>query len=266
MSASNEPQTASGPPIDERSALEQRKLELEIKEMSARWFLTPSILAPIATICAALLGLLWAGCNGFFDVSRRELDVRKREIAMDIRDLTQQQDKQTKAFVMEVAKRQSEIQRLRVLVASSQQQVKTLQAESAVEKTRLLQLDQPVATAWVATGGVDDATIIVSGVNLGAAKGELSCDPSFDPKVHCRPALDGNSLICDSTPEVITPDLCTIAAWSPDRVEARVGTRYLHQVIGSNKTLDVVVARSDGKRANRQEIAIPESWRSGTRK
>jgi hypothetical protein len=266
MSRANEVETAAEPPIDECSALEQRKLELEIKQLSARWFLTPSILAPMATICAALLGLLWAGCNGFFDVSRRELDVRKREIAMDIRDLTQQRDRQTKAFVTEVAKRESEIQRLRLQVASSERQVKSLQAESAKEKTRLLQLDQPVTTAWVATGGDHDATIMISGLNLGTTQGKIQCNPSLDPKLDCRPAPDGKSLICTSPSYTVTSDLCTIAAWFPNRVEARVDTRYLRQVIKGRKSLDVWITRSDGKSSNPQEIVVPESWESDSSK
>jgi hypothetical protein len=265
MPGSN-PEKATEPPIDERSALEQKKLELEIKQLSAPWFFTPSILSPMATICVALIGLLWAGCNGFFDVSRRELDVRRREIAMDIRELTQQRDRQTKTFLTEVAKRESEIGRLRLLVASTQQQVKTLQAESAMERTRLLQLDQPVATAWVATGGADDATIRISGVNLGTAPGVISCNPSFDKTMDCRPASDGKSMICAAADLLVTLDLCTIVEWSPNFVEAHVNTRYLRQVIMDRKTLDVRMIRSDGKKANPQEISVPETWKSGSTK
>jgi hypothetical protein len=113
MATADEQDPAGDRSDDERWTLEKRKLELEISNLSTPWWRTPSILAPMATICAALLGFAWAATTGFFDVSKRELDVRKREVEIDTRALVDRRDEQTRRFQAEAAQQRGEIKRLR---------------------------------------------------------------------------------------------------------------------------------------------------------
>jgi hypothetical protein len=123
------------PQAEERWNLEKRKLELEIAHLSAPWWRSPSLLAPVATISVALLGFAWAATTGFFDVSRRELDIRKREVEIETRALIERRDEQTKRFRSEKAQQRLEIEHLqstaKALAEDRDDQARRFKAETA---------------------------------------------------------------------------------------------------------------------------------------
>lgn len=242
--------------------LETRKLELEIKQLSAGWTRTPSNWWSIATILIALLGFGWAAMTGVFDVSKRELEVRKREVQMEIQDLTQRHDRQSREYAVEAAKQQKEIQRLQSEVVSAQLHVNSLTTELAAKTTRLLQLDQPIVTSWEATGDVDDASISFTGLNFGTARGQISCmlagytetvtgDPDTDKKMPGK---------------YETAEFCTVVAWSANGARAHFNVPYFRKTMFSPlDSFDFTLTRSDGKSITKK-VTLPEDWRKASSK
>lgn len=86
-------------PVEARVALELEELRLRIRDLRAPWWRRPAVTAPLATVVAASLGLFWGVASGFFDVSRRELMVTKRELELENRDLKANRDAQSRNFL-----------------------------------------------------------------------------------------------------------------------------------------------------------------------
>jgi len=97
----------------ERRLLELEELRLRLQDMRVPWWRRPSVTAPLATIAAATLGLLWGIVTGFFSVSLRELEVAKRELKSEIVELKARRDQQSIAHRNEKAGLVAEIELLR---------------------------------------------------------------------------------------------------------------------------------------------------------
>jgi hypothetical protein len=153
----------AGSTIPEREQLELEELRLRIRDLSAPWWKRPPVTAPLATIVAAILGLIWAVSTGFFDVTRRELAVSKRELQIQTTDLEAKRDRQSAAFEADSRKQRALIEQLK------QQQV-TLSRE-------LKTLDTPVLVhvEWLRSGPTpeyqDSLELVIEGANLGEKQG-----------------------------------------------------------------------------------------------
>lgn len=97
----------------ERHLLELEELRLRVRDLRMPWWRRPSVTAPLATIAAATLGLVWGIATGFFSISLRELEVAKRELKSEIVDLKAHRDQQSVAHRSEKAALVSEIEALR---------------------------------------------------------------------------------------------------------------------------------------------------------
>jgi hypothetical protein len=97
----------------ERRLLELEELRLRLRDLRAPWWRRLSVTAPLATIAAATLGLLWGIATGFFSVSLRELEVAKRELKSEIVELKARRDQQSVAHQNEKAGLVAEIEALR---------------------------------------------------------------------------------------------------------------------------------------------------------
>lgn len=84
--------------ISEDDLLRREELRLKIRDLSLSWWKRPAYMASVATIAAAILGLVWGIATGFFDVARRELEVTKRELQAENRELGQKRDEQSRLF------------------------------------------------------------------------------------------------------------------------------------------------------------------------
>jgi len=285
--------TSGLPEGDHREILEKRKLELEIKQLTSPWWRTPSILAPMTTICVTLFGLFWATATGFFEVSRRELDVRKREVESDIRELTERRDHQTKRFALETAQQGSEIERLRresaslvatngklqddanVLVKERDEQAtrfrteadrqrRDFQNETLILKTRLMELDQPVLSrveiqdiaSGIASG---TAKVSLRGINFGTGRGKIRCLPKIaNPDCHPDPGPP-LAVFCEDE-VIIINELCTIDYWSPVELKFSVNVARLNSANKRPQIIELMVTRSDNKTSNLREMPVPNSW------
>lgn len=101
-------------PLEPREAAEIErltiaKLNLEVRDLSLAWWKRPSYLASLASVTAAVLGVLWGISTGFFDVSRRELDVRRRELLMDTAELRSLKDRMSVEFMRQKKRQETEI-------------------------------------------------------------------------------------------------------------------------------------------------------------
>jgi hypothetical protein len=297
LSTPDQAETDSSPQGNDRLVLERakleletRKLELEIKHLSGRWWHTPSFWASMATICAALLGFGWAATTGFFDVSRRDLEVGKREVKIEIGDLKEHRDRQSREYAVEAAKQQKAIQRLQSEMVSAQLHVNSLTTELAdkktrlseldatthrlqsevisaqshvnsltteleVERTRLLQLNQPIVTSWETTGGVGDASIGLTGLNFGTARGQISCTLNCYTEIVTGDPDKDNELR-----KYVTGEFCTVAAWSANKARARFNVPYFRKTPFSGMdSLNLTLTRSDGKTVS-QKVTLPKEW------
>lgn len=97
----------------ERRLLELEELRLRLRDLRVPWWRRPSVTAPLATIAAATLGLLWGIATGFFSVSLRELEVAKRELKSEIVELKAHRDQQSVAHLNEKAGLVAEIEVLK---------------------------------------------------------------------------------------------------------------------------------------------------------
>lgn len=161
-------ETSSSRPLeDERELLALEKLRLEVEVLQRPWWRAPSNLSPIATICAAVFGIVWGIASGFFDISRRELDVRRKELESETRALQEKRDEQTKEFRAEAIAQNKVISSLR-------------QKEESL-RNRLAKLDKPILLGvgyrMDSFSDVDDEQLVfayISGENLGDGVGRVS--------------------------------------------------------------------------------------------
>jgi hypothetical protein len=152
---------------DDLRRLQLLEVRARLADLQRPWWQKPSTLAPLATIAAALLGLAWGVATGFFDVSRRELEVAKRELIADTADLRDARDKQTATFLVQKRQQDAAIARLR---------------NQAATLTRAVsRLDVPVITEAV-FGKAADATdlvimlddLTVTGTHFGSVPGSAT--------------------------------------------------------------------------------------------
>ena len=107
--------------------LELLELKLRIRDLQAAWWQRPAVLAPLATITAAILGLIWGISSGFFDVSRRELALSKRDLEIQTRELKENRDRQSVMFHAAMTAQANEITRFRAEEATLQSEVRRLE-------------------------------------------------------------------------------------------------------------------------------------------
>ena len=118
---------------DEFRFLQVEEIRLRISDMRRPCWQRPATLAPLATMLAAALGLVWGIATGFFDVSRRELALAKRELVADANDLRNARDRQTAAFLAEKRREDLVIAQLRLEAAVLRQERDKLDAPTITE-------------------------------------------------------------------------------------------------------------------------------------
>jgi hypothetical protein len=113
-----------------RDELELLELKLRIRDLKTPWWQKPAVLAPSATITAAILGLIWAVASGFFDVSRRELAVSKRDLELQTREIKENRDRQSLIFRSAMTARAKELAKLQDKEKSARSEVARLVSET----------------------------------------------------------------------------------------------------------------------------------------
>jgi hypothetical protein len=245
----------------ERLSIEKLRLEVEI--LRRPWWRTASNLGPIATIAAAVLGLVWAVASGFFDVSRRELDLRKRELASEMRDLQERRDAQARKFQQETSAQK------KVILA--------MREEAETLRKRLVDLDKPILNGASVRldsfmGMKEDQLVYayLHGDNFGENSGRV-----LDGRVSgfCEGrggAVSGLSLGSDHRIPV------TVTRWSPTEVSITLKQHDVHiawedatretlapELITEGvckASVAVSLERADKRQSTSARIEIPAYW------
>jgi hypothetical protein len=177
--------------------LTAEKLRLEIHSLSTPWWRTPANLGPVVTIAGAIIALVWGVASGFFDISRRELDVRRREVESDLRSLQERRDAQTRKFEAEAKLQRQVITNLRRETADRETIAVNLRAETELLKKKLSELDQPILTSATVMQNSGMATIDVGGYNFGSGHGSAHISLIANCPVHCV-AVGNDKMNCES--------------------------------------------------------------------
>jgi hypothetical protein len=242
--SNSEPAPTTSPTIIESVELDRlsaEKLRLEIRALSKPWWRNPTNLGPVATISTAALALVWAMASGFFDVSRRELDVRRRELQNDLTILEDRRNIKN-----------DEMERL---------------------KRRINEIDRPILTnAFVTAPTEDEVAITVRGFNLGEKRGKAYVVVQHE-HLDCEFTVLSNS---GRTPGKCFPVIITdsvtakIVRWTTEDVELKVARWAVHASIErvlstvgvapdfTNYDLSANIERHDLKRSNPTQL---QGWK-----
>jgi hypothetical protein len=189
----------------ESDRLSVEKLRLEVRALSKPWWASPSNWAPVATISGALFAFAWAATSGFFDVSRRELDVRRRELQYELQLLEHRRDAQS-VEIQHLRRRIADLDRpvlTDVTVDSSQSDYLTLQLSG-------LNLGKLPGNAYLVLRHTHlDCTVIIPSVDKADAAGNAAAPPK---PMECRPVIVSESVTAE------------IAAWTPHRVTLKISS------------------------------------------
>lgn len=217
---------------DDLRRLQALELRARLTDLERPWWQKPTTLAPLATIAAALLGVTWGIATGFFDVSRRELEVAKRELIAETADLRNARDKQTVSF--HNLKRKQDL-----IIAQLHHQAATLAGEVG-------RLDVPVITEAIfgkAAGATDMLIMLddlaVKGAHFGRATGRATVAFAY----HFR--LSDGTERTTSVPMVVV-----VKSWSDTTV-------VLHPGIDRNYPLSNAISDAPvGSRARWLDILV----------
>lgn len=228
--------------------LTAQKLREEIAEQQRHWWKKPSWVAPLASVVAAVIGLVWAISSGFFETQRRA-------IALQTELLRAQRDDASAAFQKEKASYQAEIQSLRKQSGGLQAQVSTLDRPILVE-----------ARVFAEPGSNVTGTSIpleLRGANFGAAPGVVQTSLGVQCAHATVPWFDPAHAL-----EV------RITEWSPTRILLTASKDNLRELMwymvwesaatirGATETQCEVlviasVRRDDGRTTDTREILLP---------
>ena len=246
-------------------ALRMAKLRLEVEMLRRPWWRSASNLGPIATIAAAVFGLIWAIASGFFDVSRRDLEVRRRELEIETHALQERRDAQALKFRADTTNQNR-------IIAALKQEEETLRGN-------LAKLDKPVL---LRSGYRLDSYQDISktrlvyadleGDNFGKGVGRVISGELYG-SCEVRGARAGSQGFGTDKPVAIP---ISIETWSPTQVHITFKQQAVRQafldavrnpidpsliVNGSCVGgLSVVLERADGKKSNARMIEIEGSW------
>lgn len=152
--------------------LSLEKIALEVRALRRPWQYSAPHIAAAATIVAAVISVCWAAANGLFDVTRRELELRKAELRLEMAAIEVKRDALSRTFLQEQQKYQREIDNLRKKVEA---------------------LDVPVISgAYVSSApwssSADDIVLAVGGLNIddgtehsGKLNFSYDCDGALQP-------------------------------------------------------------------------------------
>jgi hypothetical protein len=72
--------------------LEQKKIELEIKELERRWYKKTTFWVSAFPAILTISSLVWAFCSGLLNVKAEQLSLKKNELEFDIKRFEVQKD------------------------------------------------------------------------------------------------------------------------------------------------------------------------------
>jgi len=81
-----------------KDELEQKKLELEIKELKRHWLKNPKYLGILLTIILAIISLAWTLTSGVFDKKYQTLKLEKASLQFEINNFNIKRDSVKKEF------------------------------------------------------------------------------------------------------------------------------------------------------------------------
>ncbi|MFY9825046.1 MAG: hypothetical protein WAM82_26955 [Thermoanaerobaculia bacterium] len=91
----SEPISATGAvPLTEKEQLEVEKLRLEVRELGHHWLQRPQNLSAVSAITLGIIGLIWAISNGFFSITRSELEIKRERLLRETSELQKQRETQ----------------------------------------------------------------------------------------------------------------------------------------------------------------------------
>lgn len=231
-------------PEKELTRLSAQKLLLEIRELSAPWWHRPSYMAAVASILGATLGLFWAISSGYFDVSRKELELKRQILLAE--------------------------------TGAIQARLHTLEESEKKLQERIGVLDSPVLLDGYVSRAPSDFAALQTEVRLyvtGANLGEKSGSARVDCVLVCNLEINGHAYSAENVHPVPSDgDQTTISRWSDEMVELVFWQPLLKKhfsdtfanafELQTNPTsvceFEAIVhlVRADGKEANPREVVL----------
>src|SRR5947207_9075695 len=142
---------------DRASQLSAEKLQLEIRALRQPWRYSASHIAAAASIAAAVLTIGWGVFSGVFDLTRRELEVRRAELRLEVIAIREKRDQQSMQFLND---RRVYIRQITELRQRLDRYDKPIAIHATVEKA-----------PWLAArDGTAPITLYLLGANFGTSK------------------------------------------------------------------------------------------------
>lgn len=158
----------------ELQRLQVQKVREEIRELRAAPWRRPAWLASVTTMAAAIIGLMWAISNGYFEN-------RARELRLQTDDLKAGRDHQLRESALEKKRYEAQARELRGRVAVLQRRVAELNVPLV---TNALSFTAP----WVESYLRGPATLRLSGSGFGKTTGTVQLNfiaSTVDHSVSC---------------------------------------------------------------------------------
>ncbi len=230
----------------EISHLQAEKLREEIRELRYRWWQRPAWIAPVATVIIAALGLIWAASSGFFDVSRRELELKKQQLIEETRQIQLARDAQSRKFEAERREYLDRLEKLR-------------QELDNVDRPFILD-GSLLRAPWDKQVSAAPPLIELVGANFGTSAGGVN----VVPLIHC-PGFELQVV------DTMLSDV-EVTSWSVDTINISLSESALGQLAqlvaaslpeiphkrasDCTVTLSTSLTRADGKTSGAKELSL----------
>ena len=220
----------------ERDRLELDELRLRLRDLTRPWWQRPTVMAPLATITAAIVGVIWAMATGFFDVAKRELVISKRELEYETRELRDKRDRQSLEFKRisneiegirkDLANKELLLRKRSVEIEEQNAAIRELRGQEQQLLARVRDADRPIISKGTATEisvGGPHATLRLFGTSFGTRAGAIALELHTD----CAYGVNAQRITREG---VTSPVPVHAGAWSPTWVTASIARTELESI------------------------------------
>lgn len=181
--ASSEPASGTGGiPLTEKEQLEVEKLRREVRELGHHWWQRPQNLSALSSVTLGIIGLIWAISNGFFSITRSELEIKKERLLRETSELQKQKETQLASLSQlrqEVAQAQQALSLSERKARKAQEDEIRARSDEKRAKDRVVELDKPLLLHATVVGGPwlsardPEFEINLEAINIGTTPGTI---------------------------------------------------------------------------------------------
>jgi hypothetical protein len=171
--------------LAEKEQLEVEKLRREVRELGHPWWQRPQNLSALSSITLAIIGLIWAISNGFFSITRSELEIKKERLLRETSELQKQKETQLASLSRlrhEVAQAQQALSISESKARKAQEDEMRARSDEKRAKERLAELDRPLLLHATIVGGPwlsardPEFEINLAAINIGKDSGTVKVE------------------------------------------------------------------------------------------